>query len=96
VCYLRLFFFRVGNSFSHTQTSFSVFFEKLRILEGREKSEGRLRNESLFPYGISTKKPDAQIGSHDLFQEEADPCEDSDEMDEEDSETDLQCYDHFA
>ena len=57
----------------------------------------------LYPCGISTKKPDARIGSRDLFQEEAAPCDDSDEMDsdemdsdETNDETDLQCYEHFA
>lgn len=68
----------------------SIFFEKLRILEGREKSEERLRNEAAFPCGISTKKPDAQIGG-------TAPCEDSNEMvDEEDSETGLQCCEYLA
>ncbi|KAK1738331.1 hypothetical protein QTG54_011000 [Skeletonema marinoi] len=77
-----------------------IFFERLRLLEGREKSEERLRNEALYPYGISTNKPDAQIVSHNLLHKGADRCEGSDEMDEEDSdsdsETDLRCYDHFA
>jgi len=64
----------------------SIFFEKLRLLEGREKSEERLRNEELFPDGISTSEPDALIGSQEAQSESSD----------EDSETDLKCDEYFA
>jgi hypothetical protein len=77
----------------------SIFFEKLRLLEGREKSEERLRNEALYPFGFSTKKKqksEAQIVSHDLLHKGAVRCEGGGEMDERSSETDLKCYDQFA
>jgi hypothetical protein len=42
--------------YTHFILSNSIFFEKLRILESRDKSEARLRNEKVFPLGFSTKK----------------------------------------
>ncbi len=66
--------------FSHSNTN-SIFFEKLRLVEGREKSEERLRNEALYPFGFSTKKTtkksEAQIPSYDLLHEGAARCDDS-------------------
>jgi len=41
---------------SYTHYTHSIFFEKLRLLESRDKSEARLRNEKVFPFGFSTKK----------------------------------------
>ncbi len=71
----------------------SIFFEKLRLLEGREKSEERLQNEDLYyPEGISTSDPDAQIGADDLLQEAESQSESSDE----DSETGLKCDEYYA
>lgn len=33
-----------------------IFFEKLRIYQGTKKTESRLKNEMLFPYGFSLQK----------------------------------------
>jgi hypothetical protein len=47
----------IAHSFCHyTHHTHSIFFEKLRLLESRDKSEARLRNEKAFPLGFSTKK----------------------------------------
>ncbi len=91
---LFLFLHLWNSSFqSQTHTSHSIFFEKLRILEGREKSEERLRNEELYyPDGISTSDTDAQIGADDLLQEVESQSESSDE----DSETGLKCDEYYA
>lgn len=40
-----------------------IFFEKLRIYQGKEKSQTRLNNELLLPHGFSLKKEKKSFAS---------------------------------
>lgn len=48
-------------NFVITHIIHSIFFEKLRLLESRDKSEARLRNEKIYPFGFSTKKSGTEV-----------------------------------